>query len=241
MKTLTGIAAVAVLMLLPSTAAQAQLPLGEADGVRMVAQRGGVLVIFGPRAEKLRRRYAGKILEISCTKFVEGGAHGGSEGLRVPKSRRRVFAGDHRGVDLCRLWRTERTVGRHGNRLRRARKLLVSVPLTQRGAVFVDEEEKTRSIGGVWVLGSVLAEKLELDGYPTYEQLIAEYPKLARVVVALAGPEDSPPAGKVGLYSDGAGHLLVATLSASGRRLFIESDGDVLSTNVYSYLFSQPE
>ena len=34
---------------------------------------------------------------------------------------------------------------------------------------------------------------------------------------------------------------LVATLSASGRRLFIEYEGDVLRTNVASYMFNRPE
>ena len=242
MKSFTGIAALVAVLLVPSTAAQAQLPVGEADGVRMVAQRGGVLVIFTARAEKLRRRYAGKVLEISCTEFVEGGASVFGEGLRVPRHRHRVFAGDHpRGTDYCRLWRPERTVKRRRGRVVYGRKLLVSVPLTQQGAVYLDEEEKTQGIFGVLVFSSLSDDGEELGRYRTYDELIAKYPKAARAVVELDAPVDSPPAGKIGFYSDGAAHVLVAALSASGRRLFIEYEGDVLSTNVARYMFSQPE
>ncbi len=242
MKSFTGIAALVAVLLVPSTAAQAQLPVGEADGVRMVAQRGGVLVIFTARAEKLRRRYAGKVLEISCTEFVEGGAHIFGEGLRVPRHRHRVFAGDHpRGTDYCRLWRPKRTVTRRNRRLDFERRLLVSVPLTQRGAVHLDEEEKTQGIAGALVLASLSDDGDQLGRYRTYDELIAKYPKATRAVVELDAPADSPPAGKIGFYSDGAAHVLVAAMSASGRRLFIEYEGDVLSTNVVGYMFSRPE
>jgi hypothetical protein len=241
-KTFTGIAALVAVLLIPSTAAQAQLPVGEADGVRMVAQRGGVLVIFTARAEKLRRRYAGKVLEISCTDFVEDGASVFGEGLRVPRHRHRVFAGDHpRGTDYCRLWLPKRTVKRRHRRVAFGRELLVSVPLTQQGAVYLDEEEKTQGIFGVLVIASLSANGEELGRYRTYDELIAKYPKAARAVVELDAPVDSPPAGKIGFYSDGAAHLLVAALSATGRRLFIEYEGDVLSTNVAGYMFSRPD
>jgi hypothetical protein len=58
-----------------------------------------------------------------------------------------------------------------------------------------------------------------------------------RGVVALAAPDaPPPPGGRVGYFSDGANHLAVATLSAAGRGLFIEINGDVTSTNVLEYL-----
>jgi hypothetical protein len=241
-KSFTGIAALVAVLLVPSTAAQAQLPVGEAHGVRMVAQHGGVLVIFTARAEKLRRRYAGKVLEISCTEYVGDGASVFAEGLRVPRHRHRVFAGDHpRGTDYCRLWRPKRTVKRRHHQVVFGRQLLVSVPLSQQGAVYLDEEEKTHGIFGVLGIASLSAGGKELGRYRTYDELIAEYPKVARTVVKLDSPVDSPPAGKIGLYSDGAAHVLVAALSASGRRLFIEYEGDVLSTNLASYMFDRPE
>jgi hypothetical protein len=55
-------------------------------------------------------------------------------------------------------------------------------------------------------------------------------------VVAMATPGDTPPPGKIGYFSDGAGHMAVATLSSAGRRLFIDIAGDVTSSNVFTYL-----
>ena len=56
-------------------------------------------------------------------------------------------------------------------------------------------------------------------------------------LVSLAGPREAPPPGKVGYYSDRAEHVAVVALSRSGRRLFIEIDRDVVSTNVAGYVF----
>ena len=43
--------------------------------------------------------------------------------------------------------------------------------------------------------------------------------------------------GSLGYYSDGHEHVAAAMLSASGRRLFLEYDGDAVSTNVQPYIF----
>ncbi len=50
-------------------------------------------------------------------------------------------------------------------------------------------------------------------------------------VVALAGPDASPPAGTVGFFDDGRTRT-VAALLADGTRRFARMDGDVFSTNV---------
>ena len=55
--------------------------------------------------------------------------------------------------------------------------------------------------------------------------------------VELVDPTDTPPAGSLGYYSDGHEHVAAAMLSASGRRLFLEYDGDAVSTNVQPYIF----
>jgi hypothetical protein len=56
--------------------------------------------------------------------------------------------------------------------------------------------------------------------------------------VQLSTPGATPPPKRIGYYSDGQEHIALVTLSASGKRLFIEeSAGDVLSTNVVAYLF----
>ena len=57
-------------------------------------------------------------------------------------------------------------------------------------------------------------------------------------VVSLGTPSDTPPAGSIGYYSDGAQHVAAVVLSASGRRLFVEADVDhVIRTNVLEYLY----
>ena len=57
-------------------------------------------------------------------------------------------------------------------------------------------------------------------------------------VVSLPNPSDTPPAGSIGYYSDGALHVAAVVLSASGRRLFLEGDVDhVIRTNVLEYLY----
>ena len=51
-------------------------------------------------------------------------------------------------------------------------------------------------------------------------------------------PADTPPAGSIGYYGDGAERTAVVTLSTSGRRLFIETEpDDVLRTNLAQYIF----
>ena len=57
-------------------------------------------------------------------------------------------------------------------------------------------------------------------------------------VVELPGPSDTPPAGSIGYYSDGAQHVAAVVLWASGRRLFFEADVDhAIHTNVVEYLY----
>ena len=227
-----------VLMAVPSAAAaQTQLPVGEAEGVRIVRERGAIVVVFTPKAKKLWRRLAGRHASVDCTEFRENSTFSGGTTMRVPKRGRRLRTGDlTRGMDYCDVWlerkRGARFVGRE---------LLVSIPITQRGAVHLDELEKTRSLLGILFLAETLAHRQQLPGHATAEQLFASWPRLARSVVALAGPAETPPAGKLGYWSDGAEHVAVVTLSASGRRLFIEYEGDVLHTNVSSYMFRGPQ
>ena len=65
------------------------------------------------------------------------------------------------------------------------------------------------------------------DGhYPTAQDAVVPG------MVVLAAPADSPPPGKVGLYSDGAQHITVVALTPAGARLFIDANGGVLTSNV---------
>jgi hypothetical protein len=240
-KALTGIMAALVILLAPA-AAQAQLPVGEADGVKITRQHGALVVIFTAKAANLYKTIAGKKVQVHCTEITEDGFNSGGETLRAPRHGRKLVTGDlTRGLDYCRIWIAPHTVTRHGERHRVGRQLVVSVPLTQQGAVFIDEESKAGELLGLGAVAAIVKDRQKLPGYPTYDQLVAKFPKLARAVVALAAPGDTPPAGKVGYYSDGQEHIAAVVLSASGRRLFIEAAADdVISTNVAQYIFGEP-
>jgi hypothetical protein len=235
-KALIGLAAALTLLLVPSgAAAQTELPVGEAYGVKVVRQHKAIVVVL---SAKLHQRFAGKNVIVSCTTLLEDGANIGSQVMRVPRHGRKLFTGDVTpDVDFCRVWKP-----RHKGT---PKSVLVSVPLTQKGAIFLDEESKTLTMLGVLAIASVIAEDDKIDGSPTYAELVQGIPKRARDafakrVVALAAPGDAPPAHKVGYYSDGAEHLAVAILSASARRLFIEyGPDDVFSTNVLGYMFNE--
>jgi len=235
-----AVAALLLALTLPSVGtAQTPPPLGEANGVRIVRERGALVVVFTQRAEKLRRKVAGKQASVHCTEFTADGRNVGGITQRAPKRGRRIETGDRtRGMDYCRVWLAARTVVRGRDRSRHGRELIVSVPLTQRGAVFLDEESKVHLIAGLLLIAGLEAEERNRTGYVTPAELLDSLPPRARsVIVGLADPSDTPPAGVVGYYSDGAQHVAAVALSSSGRRLFVEHEGDVLHTNVARHLF----
>jgi hypothetical protein len=226
--------------------AAAQLPVGEADGVRIVRERGAIVVVFTKTADRLLRRVAGRPVSVYCTEFLEGGTASGEATVRAPKKGRKIRTGDlTRGMDYCRVWLAERTVRRRIRgkirRVTRGRELIASIPLTQRGAVYLDEQEKAGALMGVLFLAQHLADKQGKDTIPTAEQILAARPRLRSLVVALMGPAETPPPDKVGYWSDGAEHVAVVALSTLGRRLFVEYEGDVLHTNVVEYIYGDPE
>jgi hypothetical protein len=234
----TGLVAALLLALAVPAAAQTPPPVGEADGVRLVRERGELVVVFTPRAKRLWRRVAGKRVDVACVEFLEGGTRSGGNLLRAPKRGRRIRTGDRSRVDYCRVWLPARRVGRGEERHRRGRVQIVSIPFTQEGAVFLDEQVTAFMLLGVLTLAEFAAEDLKKTGYPTPAELLEGLPQEARgAIVPLATPADTPPAGAVGYYSDGAQHAATVGLSTPGRRLFLEVNGDVLHTNVAKYVF----
>jgi hypothetical protein len=230
-------------ILLASIAAPAQaqdgLPVGESHGVRAERSHGSLVLVFSPRAAKLRRRINSPYAWIECTQVADGlfsGVHSGN--LDVPRRGRKVDTGfGVRGEDYCRIFlRAHRAGRRHV-----PRRTLFSISLTQAGAVYLDEEAKTVALLRVSLAVELVREKAKRPGAVTYARLIRGLPQLQRVVVELAASGDSPPPGKVGYFSDGAEHTVLAVLSGLGRRLFIErSAGGVLTTNVAAHLGANP-
>jgi hypothetical protein len=234
------VALLTILLAFTAGAAEAQprLPLGEADGVRAQTGHGGVVLVFSKSAAKLRKQINSPYAWIEVVDLGEPFTSVGSGNLDVPRRGRRVRTGFGAGdADFCRIFlRAHKT--RHG---RIARRVLFSIPFTQTGAVYLDEEEKTAAMYNVGLAASLAKPDAKQPGALTYAQLIAAVPRLRRAVVELVAPGDSPPPARVGYFSDGREHTVLAVLSGLGRRLFIEqSAGQVLSTNVAKYLFGDP-
>jgi hypothetical protein len=242
------VAVVAGALVVPAAAsAPPQLPVGESDGVRIVRERGAIVVVFTKSANRLLRQVAGRRVSVYCSEFIEDGLNSGGATYRVPRRGRRLRTGDlTRGLDYCRVWREPYAVRRKGRRGQTTRKLMVSIPLTQRGALYLDEEKKTYEMMRVLLAAGLLAERRGTTEALTYDELLSALlkgvPGPRRLgLVPMAGPAETPPAGKVGYWSDGAQHVAVATLSSLGRRLFIEGEGDVLHTNVADYIYGDLE
>jgi hypothetical protein len=237
------LATAVALALLPASTALAQdpidLPVGEAHGVRLEEGRGGYVLIFSHRSAKLRKRINSRYAWISCTHLGDLFSSVGSGNLDISRRGRRVGTGFRvEDADFCRFFLRSHTVKRHGSRQRVPRRVLFSISLTQAGAVYLDEEAKADSVYEISLLAAFVKDQQKLPGAPTYAQLLREVPRAAKRVVQLQAAGDTPPPKRIGYYSDRQEHTVLAILSASGKRLFIEqSAGDVLSTNVAAHLF----
>jgi hypothetical protein len=250
-RALAVLAATVVVLAVTGATAQAALPVGESHGVRVVRERGAIVVVFSKSAAKRYRRIAGRMVAVDCTDrdpdegpprahtFIGPESPGeltevGSGGItmRAPKRGRRLATGDlTRGLDYCRVW-----LPRKG----KSRRLIVSVPLTQVGAIFLDEETRARRLLRLLFVAGFVAEDLNIGGWPSHAQLVGRLGREAgRGLVALAAPTDTPPPRTLGYYSDRREHAAAVTLSRSGRRLFIEFAGDALSTNVVGHIFNE--
>lgn len=207
------------------------LPVGAARGVRIERDRGELVVVFTRRA--LQRRLAGKRVRLECTSEPDEERKGATitdsseSTYRVPRARqalRTAYGAD--GVDYCRLFQARQVVRRGGKRVRLQEELIASVPLSQAGAVVLDEEERGYGAFGILLLAGELADRRTPSAYPTPARLIAWADARARGrrhgLVALGSPADTPPPGDYGYYSDGSDHAAAVTLSSSGRRLFFE-------------------
>jgi len=246
---LATVTAVVLVAAPPAGAQTPQLPVGQANGVRIVREHGAIVVVFTQRAERLWRRVAGKRVSVLCEERSEPDEfgivteQGGGTTLRAPRRGRRIRTGDlTRGMDFCEVWLEARTIRRNGTRERHRRELIVAIPLTQKGAVRLDERARAHALMAILTLAAIDGGRRRLDHFPTSAELVEFVPVLPRpvrlTVVALATPSDTPPAGSIGYYSDGARHVAAVVLSASGRRLFLEFDvDDVIRTNVVGYLY----
>lgn len=237
-----AIALLALLFAATAQGAATPLPVGEAQGVRLERSGKLLVLVFTRRAEKLRRRLAGRKVWFGCRDAPDrerlGPTVGGSGSFEVkmPRDRRRLRLGGFDGGDYCRVWLPAEADPVSN------RDVVVSIPTTQPGAVFLDEEARAALLGLLLDVAGEVADASSPSAFPSRDRL-AERLRALRLpwtIVALAAPADLPPVGAFGYYSDGRRHVAVSVLSASGRRLFLEiaADGDVLHTNIARYLFA---
>jgi hypothetical protein len=248
-----ALVALGLLLAVPSVSpATAALPVGSANGVRVHVERGAAVVVFTKRAAGLYRRVAGKWVSISCTEVQEerwvgvpliGGGDGSTTSYRAPKRRRPLRTGERAGgVDYCRVSLAARTVRRGKTIRRQAQQLIASVPLTQTGAVYLDEQSKALDLWRLLAFAGSQARRQGMEAYPTPARLLTTLDvsrwRSGVTPVALTGPTETPPPGGIGYYSDGGEHAAVVVVSASGRRLFLERQpGGALHSNVAAYLY----
>jgi hypothetical protein len=227
-----GLIACAVALLALPSSAPAEVLIPPDAGLRARLVDGNIVAMrFAPR---LHRRVAGRLITLSCSKLPAPAGRGfyvvetGEERFRLPTRRRLVRRFVGRGYDYCTLYL-------------RGRRPVVTFALNARGAVHVDETWKASTLATVLSIAAA-----DEDNFLTPERFLASRRGQAfahfQPIVALSSPSDTPPAGSLGYYSDGAQHAAAVILSSAGRRLFVEVEADsVLHTNVAEYLFGDIE
>ena len=226
--------------LVAPSAASAQLPL-EVRGVTAVnGSEGAVRITFSRDAARLYRRVAGRTLLVTCVRVADGplllreDRAGELVRTRTAPERRRPIRlrGGGAAFDVCKLV-AGRMTGRRSNR-RFATTLTLDVPLTQAGAVFL----RDRRLGDRLVAALDLVAANGRDGrYPAFADVADVIPRL----VQLATPDATPAPGAIGLYTDAAQHVTIVAVSVLGQRLFIDANGDTLSSNVPELVAGQED
>lgn len=199
----------------PSAPAQVA---GEKQGVTIVRGAHGYVFRFSKRAAKVYRQIAGRRVTVACSTVTKSSGNLVTEDevsgrVRVPRKGRRV-RGLASGTDFCAV------------RLRSGEWVAVA-PITADGRTYLDERFTAASLEAPFIATGTDAE------HPPPTALVLQRGR--GHIVALDGPDGSPPAGKIGYWTDGV-RSVSAALSAAGRRLFIDLERDVFRTNVLPYL-----
>ena len=215
-------------------AADAGSPVGHSKGVSIQVGRHGVNFRF---AKKLDLTVAallrpGRHVDLSCTTLGPLRVNGGrtsfreTERVQVPARRTRL-----RLSTRTRLHPSFCTIPLASTGID-----VVDIPVTQDGAVYVDERHTLFEIRNAAYTAADDAEEAQSATFETADQYVGKYGYDGGDMVPLATPDASPPAGALGIFSDGAHHFEAVALSTLGRRMFYDVNGDVLTTNGIPYL-----
>jgi hypothetical protein len=207
-----------------------------ADGVRVVKRPSGEYVIrFDAKAARIYRTIAGKRTEIGCGwpardgDALSGGGGSVSTGHRIPRRRGPVRLGISDDIQYC--WIATRRNKRESclqSERTSDQCVRVAVALRPEGAAYLDRRARTIELAfASTMLGAALTPEFKVPGKTTLERMRT---LLGPDVVELATPEDSPPAGTLGYWSQGES-FAIAVLLADGTRRFVRIQDGVFSTN----------
>ncbi len=248
------VTACALGLLLGPAPATADVPLhtGSTALVRLVKFRGGQLTarLTARGHQQLARRLKGNVLDGSCTTLgatVQGStlsSESSSESAGID-SRGHVsyeFAFDPR-ADFCDISLSKLTVRRskHGASVSASPvpgPPIDTIALTRKGVRYLDEDRITAHVFVVLQLALALAHADPAGRFPPASAVVAAFARarLPWKVAALSHPSDMPQGSTVGVFSDAANRAEAVGVTASGQRLFIDSDNGVLSSNSYQHL-----
>jgi hypothetical protein len=203
-----------------------------ADDVHVRA--GGDSLRFGPKAAKLYKTFAGKRAYVGCGKVYDDDGALRSQGFMAHPNYR---IANRRGVvpmwtsgDYCAI-ATKRTKqdrrcypGESDQQCVRA-----IVATTDRGRAFLDQRSRTIELSlTMTAVGFAADPSSTFPGATRLERVQAQ---LGPDVVELATPDDAPPAGKVGYWTDEKTGITAVALLADGTRKYVRIQDGVYSTN----------
>jgi hypothetical protein len=213
----------------------AALPIGtDTHGVLARLVRGDVVVTFKRGAAGRYRRIAGRTVEVGCVTIVRTTRSGAASEkvwaggrLIAPRGRTplREFVGERGGrPDYCVV---------HLLTGRAPRTPIAAVPVSARGATYLDERTTVRDLLGLLLLTQ------RPSGRPTSPASMQTLTK--GLVVPVSGPEQPPPTGHVGYWTDGTNEVYLGALSHYGVLFFYQYaiNNDVVTTNVLDWLSGQ--
>ena len=196
---------------------------GEKQGVTIVRGSHGYVFRFSKRAAKVYRRIAGRRVTVTCSRVTKSSGNlvvdEGVSSVIGPRAKAVASAGSRAAPTSA----PSACGGASGSPSRRS-------PPTG-GPTSTSCSPRPR-----WTPRSSLAGK-GTDAPPPTALVVQRGRGL---IVALDGPDASPPAGKLGYWTDGV-RSVSAVLTAAGRRLFIDLERDVFRTNVLPYLTNDPD
>ncbi len=250
LRTLCLIVLTALLLAAPAAGAVPPLHTGSTRYMRIVRLGHGqfsVALTGQGRKRFARLMHGGYALDATCTtlgKSVQGfsqhGSSGAAESRLGPDGRATYHTLLDRHADFCDIGRVRLTITRRSISAGQVPgPTLDSIALTQKGAAFLDDDRVTSTIFVVLEVAIGAAQHRTDGHFPPAGQFAAGF-GLSRLLrlVALVSPDASPPPGTIGFYSDGTNHAEAVGISTLGRRLFIDSNTGVLSTNAAEHWFA---